>query len=141
MSEAAVEQLAKIISDPRPGSGNNGQSPFRRPAIQFRLHLDEGWFSLILVAIVVYSTIWSIQVAGWVNHLTILSWTTILGLILGVVAAKQSRLPRYIIHPIAILIALLLAFWQTSGAFYDASAIGLLHGIALVSRHPGRRQR
>lgn len=129
MSDAAVEQLAKIISDRRPGSGNNEPAPLRRPAIQFRLHLDEGWFSLILVAIVVYSTIWSIQVAGWVNHLSILSWTTVLGLILGVVAAKQSRLPRSIVHPAAILIALLLAFWQTSGAFYDASAIGLLHGI------------
>jgi len=129
MSEAAVEQLAKIVSEPRSGRGNNEPSPLRRPAIQFRLHLDEGWFSLILVAVVVYSTIWSIQVAGWVNHLNILAWTTALGLILGVVAAKQSRLPRYIIHPLAILIALLLAFWQTSGAFYDASTIGLLHGI------------
>lgn len=129
MSEAAVEQLAKIISEPRSGRGNDGPSPLHRPAIQIRLHLDEGWFSLILVAIVVYSTIWSIQVAGWVNHLNILSWTTALGLILGVVAAKQSRLPRYIVHPAAILIALLLAFWQTSGAFYDASVIGLFHGI------------
>ncbi len=129
MSEAAVDQLAKIMSDPRSGRGDNGQAPLHRPEIQFRLHLDEGWFSLILVAIVVYSTIWSIQVAGWVDHLNILSWTTALGLILGVVAAKQTRLPRYLIHPLAILIALLLAFWQTSGAFYDASAIGLLHGI------------
>jgi transglutaminase-like putative cysteine protease len=128
MSEAAVEQLAKIISD-RPGGGNNGPGPFHRPAIQVRLHLDEGWFSLILIAVVVYSTIWSIQVAGWVNHLNILSWTTAIGLILGVIAAKQNRMPRSIVHTAAILIALLLAFWQTSAAFYDASTIGLLHGI------------
>lgn len=130
MSEAAVEQLSKIISDRRPDDENKGPRPFfRKPDIEFHLHLDEGWFSLILVAVVVYSTIWSITVAGWVDHLNILSWITVIGLIVGVVAAKQQRMPRYIIHSLVILLALLLAFWQTSAAYYGGSLPGMAHGV------------
>ncbi len=94
-----------------------------------RLGLAEGWFSLFLLATVVYSTIWCVQAAGWVAHLSILSLTTALGLIGGVIAAKQKRFPRLLVHAIAIGLSLVLAFWQTSGAFYGGDTIRLLHGM------------
>lgn len=122
MQDATIERLSKIISsDSRPrgvGLREDKNSSPRRPAIRLRLHLDEGWFSLFLVATVVYSTIWSVQAAGWVDHLSILTLTTACGLIVGVISAKQQRFPPFLLHILAISLALLLAYWQTAGAFY-----------------------
>src|SRR5436190_19422790 len=81
-TSAAVERLSKLISDPRPSGGGNGKNMRpRRPTFHFQLHLEEGWFSLFLLAAVVYSTIWCVQAAGWVDHLNVLTLTTLLGLI------------------------------------------------------------
>ena len=86
MGDAAVERLTHLIADtPRRNDSpdnNNGSRPRRTP---FELHIgiSEGWFSLILLAIVVYSTIWCIQAAGWVDQLNILTLTTLLGMVLG----------------------------------------------------------
>src|SRR6266849_2175658 len=131
MRDAAVERLSKIIADPRPsdgGSDGNRRVP-RRPTLHLRLGLAEGWFSLFLLAAVVYSTIWCVEAADWVDNLNILSWTTLLGLIAGVLAAKQRRLPRLLVHPIAIVIGLLLAFWQTAGADKGGSVIALVDSM------------
>jgi transglutaminase-like putative cysteine protease len=127
---ATVERLSKIISEPRTGGGgNNPQGGSHRPSIQIHLRLEEGWFSLFLVAAVVYSTIWSIQAAGWVDHLGILTWVTALGLICGVIASKQQRIPRWAVHIVAILLCILLAYWQTAAAYYAGSLIMFAHGI------------
>src|SRR5439155_18413440 len=120
MQEAAVERLVKLISDPnskRGAAGGNSSQP-RRPPFRIHIGLAEGWFSLILLAGVVYSTIWCVQAAGWVDHLNILTLTTTFGLIGGVLAAKQKYLPRAVVHIAAVTFGLLLAFWQTAGAAY-----------------------
>ncbi len=129
---AVVERLSKIISETGPrngGTGNNKNAQPRRPAFEIHLGLEEGWFSLILVAAVVYSTVWCVQAAGWVDHLNVLSLTTLIGLVVGVLAAKQQRLPRLAVHAIAVLFGLLLAYWQTAGAFYGGSTVALAHGM------------
>src|SRR5713226_2803713 len=131
MRDAAVERLSKIIADPRPsdgGSDGNRRVP-RRPTLHLRLGLAEGWFSLFLLAAVVYSTIWCVEAADWVDNLNILSWTTLLGLIAGVLAAKQRRLPHLLVHPIAVVVGLLLAFWQTAGADYGGNTAALWHSM------------
>lgn len=128
MRDATVERLAKIISDRNDdGSGEKG---FRsRHAFELHLGLAEGWFSLFLVAAVVYSTIWCVQAVGWVEHLNILTLTTALGLIIGVIAAKQQRFSRLPVHLVVLAFGLLLAFWQTAGAFYDGNTAALAHGM------------
>ena len=136
MQDAAVDRLSKLITDADArksggGSGRTGNDKnarYRKP-IHFHLGLSEGWFSLFLLATVVYSTIWCVQASDWVDHLGILTLTTALGLIIGVIAAKQQRFPRLYIHLAAILFGLLLAFWQTSGAFYDGNLAAFAHGI------------
>src|SRR2546428_2510120 len=118
MQDATSERLSKRTADPRPsdgGSDKNRRIP-GRPFLQLHLGLAEGWFSLFLLAAVVYSTIWCVEAADWVDHLNILSLTTLLGLVIGVLAAKQHRLPRLLVHALAIVFGLLLAFWQTAGA-------------------------
>src|SRR5207247_4903746 len=66
---------------------------------------------------------------GWVDHLNILTLTTLLGLIAGVIASKQQRIPRLPVHLIAIFLALLIAFWQTAGAYYGGDTAMLSHGM------------
>jgi transglutaminase-like putative cysteine protease len=128
--QATVDRLSKIIAEPRSsGGGNNPQGQSRRPAIHIHISLEEGWFSLFLVAAVVYSTIWSVQSAGWVDHLGILTWVTALGLLGGVIASKQKRFPRWAVHLVAILLGIILAYWQTAAAFYAGSLIMFAHGI------------
>jgi Transglutaminase-like superfamily/TgpA N-terminal domain len=130
MRDAAVERLAKIISDRRPDGEDNGKNAHpRKPLFRIHIGLDEGWFSLFLLATVVYSTIWCVQAAAWVDHLNILSLTTLLGLVGGVVAAKQRRFPRLAVHLVAIILGLLLAFWQTAGAYYAGNTAALVNGV------------
>ena len=117
MQDASVKRLSSILSDSRqddPGDKKRFQP--RAALSHIHIGLAEGWFSLFLLITLVYSTIWSVQAAQWVDHLNILSLTTFLGLLIGLLAAKQRRLSRWVVHPLAILFGLLLAFWQTAGA-------------------------
>ena len=129
--DTAVERLSKLITDSRDGGGadNNKDAQSHKPAFPFHLSLEEGWFSLVLLTIVVYSTIWSVQAVNWVDHLNVLTLTTLLGLITGVVAAKQHRFPPLAVHVVVVLLALLIAFWQTAGAFDGGNTAQLAHGM------------
>ncbi len=127
MQDAAIERLAKIITE-KPDSGGARR---RKPFYGIHIGLAEGWFTLFLLATVVYSTIWCVQAVGWVQHLNILSLTTALGLIGGLIAAKQRRLPRLALHAIAIIVGLLIAFWQTAGADYAGNTGAFISGLRL----------
>ncbi len=129
MRDAAVERLAKLISDRSDNDDSGGKGLRSHRPLEIHIGLAEGWFSLFLVATVVYTTIWSVQAVGWVDHLNILTLTTALGLIGGVLAAKQQLFPRIPVHVVAIGFGLLLAFWQTAGAFYGGDLAALAHGI------------
>ena len=129
MQDASLKRLSSIISEPRQGdSGDKKRLP---RAVLSRVHigLAEGWFSLFLLVTLVYSTIWSVQAAQWVDHLNILSLTTALGLLIGLLAAKQRRVSRWLVHPLAILFGLLLAFWQTAGVDYGGNVGALVNGV------------
>lgn len=126
MQDAAIERLAKIISDKYP---DDGSSHRRKPTFQLHIGLAEGWFTLFLLITIVYSTIWCVQAADWVDHLNVLTLTTALGLIVGLIAAKQRRLPRLPSHLLAIGFGLLLAFWQTAGADYAGNTLALARGM------------
>lgn len=129
---SAVERLSKIIAEPRSGkggSGNNKNTNARRTFLNVHIGLEEGWFSLFLLAAVVYSTIWSVQAVNWVDHLNILTVTTLFGLVIGVIAAKQQRFPRLAVHLVVGVFGLLLAFWQTAGAYDGGNVSVLAHGM------------
>ena len=127
MHDAAVERLSKLISNSENDDSRN--KGYQRKSLQVQIRLAEGWFSLFLLAAVVYSTIWCVQAVGWVDHLNGISLTTAIGIIVGVVAAKQQRFSRWLIHPMAIIFALLLTYWQTAGVFYQGSIAQLTHVI------------
>src|SRR5579884_3561844 len=131
MPNASIEQLSRIISQPRPESGSGQYKRLYRhnPRSQIQLSLAEGWFSLFLLAVVVYSTIWCVQAADWVANLNVLTLTTALGLLAGVIAAKQRRLSRWLVHPLAVVLGILLAFWQTAQADYAGNTAQFMNGI------------
>ncbi len=120
MQEASIERLSKILD--RSTRGGDKKAPQPRKALPpFRLGLAEGWFSLFLLLVIMYTTIWCVQAAGWVEHMEVLSLTGGLGLLIGVLTAKQRRLPSIAVHCMVIVFALLLTMWQTAGAFYNGS--------------------
>src|SRR5436305_8944963 len=127
MSDTAVERLVRLVSDVKKEdhTGNGGGQS--RKAIDVRL--AEGWFSLFLVAGVVYSTIWSVQAVNWVDHLNVLTPTTALGLAVGVVAAKQRHLSRLLVHLVTPCIGFSLALWLTAGAFYKGDTLAFVRGL------------
>src|SRR5579859_2377541 len=129
MRDATFDQLAKLVAEKPNDKNNPDNNHTRRPTFELHIGIAEGWFSLILLAVVVYSTIWCVQAVGWVDHLNILTLTTAIGLIAGVLAAKQRRFPRLLIHVIVLSLGLLLAFWQTAGAFYHGDTAAFVQAI------------
>jgi len=100
-----------------------------------RLTLEEGWTSLLLLAFMVYSVIWCIQRVDWVDHLGILSPTVGVGLLLGLIAAKLRRVPRFLLHLIALLAGVAFAAWQTTEAAFGGHWPAMLtHTVVWLQR-------
>jgi transglutaminase-like putative cysteine protease len=130
MSDAAVERLAKLITEDASRKAGGGDRAPQRRLMSIHWHLEEGWFSLFLLATVVYSTIWSVQAARWVEHLDVLTLTTLVGLVIGLVAAKQQRLPRLLVHALVVVFGIVFAYWQTAGSYYKGNLVDLWTGLS-----------
>lgn len=77
--------------------------------------LQEGSFSLLLLALMLFSVTWSVQAAEWVpDGLWILSPVTLVGMLTGLVLAKLHDVPRYLLHILGSLIGILFIFYQMS---------------------------
>jgi transglutaminase-like putative cysteine protease len=80
-----------------------------------RLLPEDGWLTLALLVVLVYTTIASIQGVGWgVSGLDILTWTTGVGLLLGYLAVQQGRLPGTLVHLVALVLGVAYAFKATA---------------------------
>jgi len=86
----------------------------------------EGWLALVLLAVAVYSVVFSIVAANWVSYSFILIWSTAAGLLLGLVVAKIHRFPQAILHLAACLAGHWLSIWLTSVLAYHISWLLLL---------------
>ncbi|MDP8921963.1 MAG: DUF3488 and transglutaminase-like domain-containing protein [Chloroflexota bacterium] len=65
----------------------------------------EGWLSVLLLAIVVWSVVHSIEEAAWAEHLDALVPLAMLGVLVGLAAAK-SGLKRWVAHAAALLLGI-----------------------------------
>ncbi len=132
MQDAVIDRLAKIVSDPPRGEGPQKKRHVPDGTnVLARFQLAEGWFTFFLLALVVYSSIWCVQVVGWADHLSLLTPITALGLIFGVIASKQRRLPRLLIHTVAFIVGVLLTFWQTSSVDYAGNFLTFFGNLRL----------
>src|SRR5215510_1171792 len=89
-------------------------APGRAPWL--RLAPEDGWSTLVLLTILVFTTIYSIQSFDWTPGLSLqeLSWTTLAGLVLGYLVVQQGRLSSFLAHTIALALGVVFAFKQTA---------------------------
>lgn len=78
----------------------------------------EGWFALAMLAVALYSVVFSVIVADWVEHSLLLLWSPALGLLVGFVVAKTPRLPQAVLHVGACLVGHWLSVWMTSAVAF-----------------------
>ena len=90
--------------------------PLAERAPWLRLTPEDGWLTLVLLAIMVYTTIASIQSAtpSYAPGMGILTLTTLSGLVLGYLVVQQGRLPGGLLHTAAIVLGTLFAFKETA---------------------------
>jgi transglutaminase-like putative cysteine protease len=108
----------KKLSMHTTATSRNGRSTAPTNAAPWlRLLPEDGWLTLALLVVLVYTTIASIQGAGWgVAGLDILTWTTGAGLLLGYLAVQQGRLPGTLIHLLALALGVGYTFKETADA-------------------------
>ena len=96
-----------------------------------RLLPEDGWFTLILLALSVYITVFSIEsvTPPWAPGMGILTTTTSLGLLLGYLAVQQGRLPGVLVHSAAVVLGVVFAFLQTSDAVLVGDRLQLLRHV------------
>lgn len=97
-----------------------------------RLLPEDGWFTLILLALSVYITVFSIEsvTPPWAPGMGILTATTTLGLLLGYLAVQQGRLPGVLVHSVAVALGIVFAFLQASDAVLQGDRLLLLQHVS-----------
>ncbi|MBA3826595.1 MAG: hypothetical protein H0X24_22175, partial [Ktedonobacterales bacterium] len=84
--------------------------------LPFPLSPQEGWTTVIIAAILVLITVGCVQSLKWTPNSGILTSTTMMGMLLGFVLAKQRLLPQWLADIPALLLGIFFAFWQTAQA-------------------------
>ncbi|MEO7001036.1 MAG: transglutaminase domain-containing protein [Ktedonobacterales bacterium] len=88
-------------------------------AAWFHLLPSDGWLTLLLTIIIIVVTVFSIEAVTptWTSQgIGILNLTLALGIVLGYIAVQQRLLPSIIVHTIATVLGIVLAFTQTANA-------------------------
>jgi len=106
----------------------NVRRPLAPRAPWLRLLPEDGWFTLILLALSVYITVFSIEsvTPPWAPGMQILTATTSLGLLLGYLSVQQGRLPGVLVHTVAVCLGIVFAFLQTADAVLSGNRLLLL---------------
>ncbi|MFI5272518.1 MAG: DUF3488 and DUF4129 domain-containing transglutaminase family protein [Ktedonobacterales bacterium] len=96
-----------------------------------RLTPEDGWLTLVLLMIMVFTTIASIQSAtpAYAPGLDILTLTTLCGLVLGYLVVQQGRLPGWLTHLVAIALGTLFAFKETADEVLGGDRTMLLRHV------------
>ncbi|HUS15663.1 MAG TPA: DUF3488 and transglutaminase-like domain-containing protein [Chloroflexia bacterium] len=83
------------------------------------LRLREGWLMVGLLALMIFSVVWSIQRAGWSEDLFILTPIALLGMAVGLVLSKVRGVPRLLLHLTGAMTGLVLVLWETASLLDD----------------------
>ena len=96
---------------------------------RLRFSPAEGWFAMVMLAVALYSVVFSVIAANWVNHSFLLLWSPAVGLVMGFVIAKTPRLPQAVLHVGACLVGHWLSIWLTSVVAYHVNWMMVLIGL------------
>ncbi len=107
-------------------------SGYKSQENQYKLTPGEGWLALLLLGIAVYSVVFSIIFANWVDFSYILLISTAVGLLLGLCVAKIRWFPQAILHLAAVLLGHWLSIWLVCAFAYHISWLLLLANLRSV---------
>jgi len=102
------------------------------PGQQLSLTPGEGWFALLLLAVAVYSVVFSIISANWVSNSYILLLSTAIGLLLGLGIAKFQRFPQTLLHLASCLAGYWLSILLTSMLAFHISWLLFLENLRAI---------
>ncbi|HEX7737078.1 MAG TPA: transglutaminase domain-containing protein [Ktedonobacteraceae bacterium] len=91
----------------------------------------EGWLPLLLLAVAVYSVVYSVTAAIPTGHTDVLWMTTALGLVCGLIVSKSRFFPQAVLHVAACILGYWLALFLTSLA-YHISLLEMLASFRMV---------
>ena len=107
-------------------------SRYKSQENRFKLTPGEGWLVLVLLGIAVYSVVFSIIIANWVDFSYILLVSTAMGLLLGLCVAKIQWFPQAILHLAVVLMGHWLSIWLVCTFAYHISWLLLLANLRSV---------
>src|SRR5258708_25771604 len=117
---------------PRPQHQIAHPAAYRERQPSFSLAPSEGWLAMLLLAIALYSVVFSIISSDWVDNGFILPWSAAAGLLVGLCVAKIQRFPQAILHLGACLTGYWLSIYLTSVLAYHISWLVLLEDLRAV---------
>jgi transglutaminase-like putative cysteine protease len=83
------------------------------------LKLQEGWLTVGLLALVLFSVTFSIQQARWAEGLNILTTITLVGLVTGLVLSKIRGVPRILLDLVGLLVGFLTVMLSVASVVRD----------------------
>src|SRR5438105_6316824 len=83
------------------------------------LKLQEGWLTVGLLALMLFSVTLSIEQAQWSDGLSILTPITIIGLLTGLVLAKVRGVPRILLDLVGVGIGMVTVLLYVSSIMKD----------------------
>ncbi len=87
------------------------------------LRLQEGWITVGLLALLLFSVTLSLQQAQWADGLGILTPITILGLFSGIILAKIRGVPRILLDLVGLMIGVLTVLLAVSSVMTDSRLV------------------
>src|SRR5437867_9137273 len=87
------------------------------------LLLQEGWITVGLLALLLFSVTLSIQQAQWADGLVILTPVTIIGLLSGIVLAKVRGVPRILLDLVGLEIGVLTVLLAVASQMTDSRLV------------------
>src|SRR5438552_18773574 len=84
-----------------------------------RFAIREGWTTIVLVAAVVYISVWSILRANWADGLGILNPIAFAGLACGCAVSKWRQAPRLVAHLAALLVGIIVVTYEMTNYLND----------------------
>lgn len=115
---------------PATATGSGDTSTVAR-APWLRLLPEDGIFAVLLLVIMVYTTVSSIQSVSpaWAPGLSILTATTGIGLLAGYICVQQGLLPEMLVQAVLVAFGCYFSFMQTADAVLNGNRAALLQHI------------
>src|SRR5439155_25111583 len=84
------------------------------------LRLREGWLTVGLLALMLFSVTLSIQQAQWVDGLSILTPVTIVGLVSGIILSKVRGVPRSLLDLVVLMLGIVTILLSVPSIMTDS---------------------